>query len=278
VSEPFGPPAQRRAADAMKWNLVVKLERGEIGGAFDAIVHTEKDDPIKVALADDLEVTGKIAIDSGSIELRQKKFEVDRGTLRMRAEDASNPDVNLTAHWDGPDGGRVFVDYVGLLRPITDDKIRFRSDPPRSKEDIIATLLFGTDLSSTPVGGAPAEAGTAGVGQLAADVTSTLASQALKALVSSKYVSFSVDTTSEGAFRGKVEWRASEGLTLGLSGEQVQAEAATSTNDAREAGAQGEVSLEWKFLPNWSLRSSFGAGVREPTTGIDVLWQYNYNY
>jgi len=76
--------------------------------------------------------------------------------------------------------------------------------------------------------------------------------------------------------RGSVEWHGSQGLTLGISGEQVQFQSATASTGQQVAGAQGELSLEWKFLPNWSLRSSFGAGVREPSTGVDLLWQYNY--
>lgn len=285
LSDPLGPPKQPRPKDALRYSLTVDIERADISGSgLDARVKSAKEAPIRVRLAEDVKVSGDLLFDRGSVVLRQKKFEVDTGLVRLREEQAGNPYVNLTAHWEGPDGGRVYVDYIGNLQPITDDKIRFRSDPPRTKQDIIATLLFGTDLSSTPTGGTPT-AGDKSVTGLATDVGGSVASQALNSLLSSRYVTLTVDRATDGGLRGKVEWRATDGLTFGFTGAQVNNQAAvptaptSSASGTGQGGAQGEVSLDWHFLRNWSLRSTVGAGVgaaREPSTGIDVLWQYRY--
>lgn len=284
LSAPLGPPQEPRAKDALRYALTVDLQRAQItGSGLEAVVHSTKEAPIRLKLAEDAKVSGDIVFDRGYVVLQQKKFEVDNGLVRLREEAAANPFVNLTAHWEGTDGGRVYVDYVGNLEPITDDKIRFRSDPPRSKQDIIATLLFGTDLSSTPENSGQAQSGDKSVAGIATEVGGSVASQALNALLSSRYVTLTVDRGTDGGLRGKVEWRATEGLTFGLSGQQVQAQpsstttsTATAPSATNQGGAQGELSLDWHFLRNWSLRSTVGAGVREPSTGIDVLWQYRY--
>ena len=39
-----------------------------------------------------------------------------------------------------------------------------------------------------------------------------------------------------------------------------------------------EISIDWRFYRNWSLRGSFGFGGlnQQPSSGLDVLWQYRY--
>jgi translocation and assembly module TamB len=284
LSAPLGPPKEPRAKDALRYALTVDLERMQVtGSGLEAVVHSAPNAPIVVRLADEVKVGGDILFDRGYVVLQQKKFEVDTGLIRLREEEAGNPFVNLTAHWDGTDGGRVYVDYVGDLEPITDDKIRFRSDPPHTKQEIIATLLFGNELPTTPsatTGSTTTSSGPDAAG-IATEVGGSVASQALNALLSSRFVTLTVDRGSDGGLRGKVEWRATEGLTFGLSGQQVQAttsaaSSSTGPSATGTGGAQGELSLDWHFLKNWSLRSTVGAGVRDPSTGIDVLWQYRY--
>lgn len=272
-SEILAPPEAPRAANATIYDLVVGLDRAVVTGTDMGVTIVGSGQPIKIELGERLVITGEVSLPSGFVVVRGKRFEIDRGLVRFQEKEAGNPYVNVTAHWEDPNGARVYIDYVGDLYPISEEKIRFRSDPPRSKEDIIATLLFGTDLTSTPVGQAPTEATTQGVTTLAADLTSTLASSALNALFAAKNVSLKVDTTS-GAFRGSVEWRAAEGLTLGLSGEQVQS--STTGAATQQSGAQFGGSIEWRLNDNWYLRSTFGAGVREPSTGVDVFWTSGY--
>ncbi|MFO0614097.1 MAG: translocation/assembly module TamB domain-containing protein [Polyangiaceae bacterium] len=272
-SESLAPPEAPRAANAMIYEVSVKLDKAVVSGSDLGVTIAGSEAPIVLELSDQLHVRGEVTLASGFVRVRGKQFVIDHGLVRLRPEEAGNPYVNLTAHWEGTDGQRVYIDYVGVLYPITDEKIRFRSDPPRSKEDIIATLLFGSSLSSTPAGQAPTEATTQGVSTLAADLTSTLASSALNSIFKAKNLSLTVDTTS-GAFRGSVEWRASEGLTLGVSGEQVQS--TTASGATQQAGAQFGGTIEWRLNDNWFIRSTFGAGVREPSTGVDIFWTAGY--
>jgi outer membrane biogenesis lipoprotein LolB len=36
------------------------------------------------------------------------------------------------------------------------------------------------------------------------------------------------------------------------------------------------VNIDWRFRRNWTLRGSFGIGADQPSSGVDVLWQYRY--
>jgi hypothetical protein len=36
------------------------------------------------------------------------------------------------------------------------------------------------------------------------------------------------------------------------------------------------VSIDWRFLRNWLVRGMVRVGEDQPSSGVDVLWQYRY--
>lgn len=211
--------------------------------------------------------SGEIQLKGGSFEVVGKRFDVDRGLVRLRREEASNPYVNLTAHWDAPDGSRIYFDFVGNLRPVSKEKLRFRSEPARSEQAILALLLLGADTSD--------EAGSG----------SALVGNALFAGIAPlRGLSARVDRAEAGQLRTSVSYQFTDRLTGIASYENAPDAAPTANNEAPAPGGtanqrQGrtQVGADWRFAPNWALRPTFGWGGTAPfSSGLDVLWQYRY--
>lgn len=230
-------------------------------------------------LAETLEVSGAVRVKRGHLVLRNKKFELDEGFVRLRPEDPSNPIVFMAAHWDSPDGGRVFIDYAGELKPITDEKLRFRSDPPRSKQEIATIVLFGSDLSSTP-----ALEGL-GIGRSVGGVAAEFVAGALNDVLGSETVNALLDVNEAGELRGGVAWRPVDTLTLGATTNRTEATSATTSTtsaSSNRTGQQFDLFIDWKLTPRLSLRSSFGGAFfydgsgQKPSTGVDLIWQLRY--
>ena len=170
----------------------------------------------------------------------------------------------------------MYVDYVGLLSPITDDKIRFRSDPPRSQAEIASLLVFG-DSGATATG----LAGTVG-GSVATSLANGLIANAFGGALRD-VLAVSVEATEAGGIFG-AQVALSDEVSLGGTFEQIQGD--TSTN--RAAGGCGDLYFDYKMTTHWSLRgtggycyadtqSSGGTSNQEGVTiGVDVLWQYRY--
>ncbi len=270
-------PREARSSRATRWVVNVRVKDADVRSSlFDARLDTAAEAPIRLVLSDRLHADGDIVIERGRIQLQDRRFEVDQALIRLRDEDASNPYVNLTAHWDAPDGSRVFVDYVGLLQPITDDKIRFRSDPPRSQNEILALLLFG-------------ESGANATG-LVGTVSSTVATSIAGNLVSAVFggvlqdVAINVGANEDGNYLG-AQVSVSEDWRIGGAYEQV-GQGSGPGSDTQRRGGCADLFADWSFARNWSLRGSTGycsyeegtpaGGGQEFNLGIDVLWQYRY--
>src|SRR6185503_10678708 len=43
-----------------------------------------------------------------------------------------------------------------------------------------------------------------------------------------------------------------------------------------KASSHTELNLDWRFRPNWLLRSKLNVGGEQSSTGVDLLWQYRY--
>lgn len=294
IDVPLGPPEEtRRVNDGSTIVLHIALKNVTVKAAELATIEAATPEtlqggrpaePLVVRLADTVETSGDIAVTSGTFDFLGKEFELDSGLVRLRQEDPGNPFVNVTAHWDGPDGGRIIIDYVGVLQPITDDKIKFRSDPARSEREILASLLFGESLSDIPPGGSSG-AGGAGQGNVAGSVGGSVASSGLNEILRNtalRRFSANIGTTDSGNLRTGVEFRASDQLRLGLAQENDQAQAtggegqATTASTAATDKTRTELSVDWRFHRTWSLRGTFGKAGAEPLTGVDLVWQYRY--
>lgn len=274
-----------RQQGALAWITTVELGTAQIEGmGVDVKLTSPKMAPPRIELRDEVRLSGDVQVVSGTFEIIGKKFEIERGLVRLREEEANNPYVNITARWDAPDGGRIYVDYAGILKPITEQKLRFRSDPPLPQQAILALILSGGSSTSSDT----STEGSAGAADLAANVVGgEIASTQINAVLSQiaplRGLSTRLGTSDSGRLRTTVMYELGdtvkaqasyEGLPNGSRLEGVR----TDANDSSSSANRTEISIDWRFYKNWSLRGSFGFGGvnQQPSSGLDVLWQYRY--
>ncbi|NUP05846.1 MAG: hypothetical protein HOW73_07290 [Polyangiaceae bacterium] len=275
VSALLGPPEEVRSGEATRYEFDVAVDPTELkSNAIDLRLRSDGD--LKLVLADRLYASGDVEIVDGSVVVNKKKFEIDRGLVRLRPEQVGNPYVNLTAHWEASSDLRVFVDYQGLLSPITDDKIRFRADPPLTQDEIVQMLIFGqgTTASATNL-----------VGTVGGTVATGFANDLLAAATGSFFRDVTVSIgASETESSVGASWHGSDNVTVGAGFRQQQEQ----TTDRTSTERCGDLYLEWRVSDRWSLRGSSGyCGDDEASSnqgdiedgisiGLDALWQYRY--
>ncbi|HKQ69271.1 MAG TPA: translocation/assembly module TamB domain-containing protein, partial [Polyangiaceae bacterium] len=258
----LGVPQAKRADDALSWHLTfylgqdVKLTRGQtmrmvLGGQ-----------PV-VDLTDEARVSGSVEFRSGAVEVFGKTFEIEHGVARFEGDDPGNPYVNVTARWDGPDATRIFVDYVGPLRTGV---LGLRSEPARSRADILAILLFGTAETASPAAGFTTQTrGTANAGTaLALGQVSTGVNQVLSNVVPSKLTT-RVSSDARGP-TPEVAYQLSPKVTAQLSFR-------TRKPTLNELPDRILLTLDWRFRRNWSVTVTRGDAGRSV---LDLIWQYRY--
>ena len=254
-----------------------------------------------IQLGDKLSLTGEIEAERGKVDVYGKLFELDQGFVRLREEDPSNPYVNVLAHWDAPDGSRITVGYNGPLLPVTDEKLILRSEPPRAggRQAILTALLFGVSPGDTTQ--ATTTASTAStdtsqgsqLGSKAVGVGGGLATAELSALLSGtllRGLSARFGTTAEGALATTLQYQVGQkviaaatfenpgGTSATTPGASTTASGTTSatTQTAATRANRTEISVDWRFAQQWSLRATLGVAADQPTSGLDLLWQYRY--
>jgi translocation and assembly module TamB len=210
----------------------------------------------------------------GELNLLGHAFSIERGLVRLREEEPGTPYVSVTARWDAPDGTTVYCDYIGPLKPIDRDKIRFRSSPPLSEDEIIAQLLFGDP-------GAGVATGKSGDGSqnLGGRIAAQQVNDVLGEIVPGLSTSFG---TTDDATSASVAYNFSDRVTAqatfeSASGDRAvgDATAQQTTGGSSTSSRNTKLSIDWRFARNWLLRGSIGLG-DEPSSGLDVLWQYRY--
>jgi autotransporter translocation and assembly factor TamB len=217
-----------------------------------------------VELADELKVTGRIDLRGGTIEVHNRKFNVDRGTVTFPdGGDPGNPTIVAAAYWDAPDRTRVWVEYAGLLKG---GKITLRSEPAYSPNEILSVLLFGRPDPNMAAAGATADKGNAaggatavGTGFIAADINRALSEI-------DKDLDIETDTLSGNRTRTKL------GKSFFDRRLKFQLGVAPGRTTYREPDTV-YLFLNWQFIPKWSLVGTRGD---KGTSIVDVLFQHRY--
>lgn len=202
-------------------------------------------------------VSGSIETISGRVLALGKPFEVQPGFVRFDGP-INNPYLNLSASWDSSDGARIYAEMLGYLK---DMKLRLRSDPPRSENDILALLLFGRDNSQQMAGQADPNVA------IGSGVASTLLSTLLDPV---QIFGAKIET--------RVETTATRGTSIGVAAEirpklWATVDVSTARQHERANADLSAVTLDWRFKPKWSLRTTVGD---RGSSTVELLWQYRY--
>ncbi|WP_437933957.1 translocation/assembly module TamB domain-containing protein [Sorangium sp. So ce341] len=271
--------------------LLMDVRLGRIGVEGDMVqasLSGDPEHPIRIKVAEETQIEGNVKILSGKLEVIGKEFEIEPGVVALQG-DPSNPYLNVTAFHDTPEGTRIYIDYEGKLNPITEEKVTFRSEPPRPENEVIAELLLGKEYAEgTLAGGTSTEepgsgGGSNAAGGVAAGVGTGLASAQINMVLQSigplQNFETQLDTTDEGALKTTVGYQLGQRVTASASYEAGptggEGQGAGSPSSPAAARARTEVSLEWRFRRDWSLRAGMATG-ESPATTLDLLWKHRY--
>jgi translocation and assembly module TamB len=287
VSHAIDKPRSKRSEGDLRWTVTLGLLDSEVRGSGMRLLFSSNPLlPPTVTVAREVAFGGELVLQSGEFEFLGlgsglMPFVLDRGLVRFRSEDPGNPYVNMAAHYDAPDGSTITLEYAGLLKPINRDKIRFRSTPPRTEQEIIALLLFGETGSSSAAAasstGAGRDTAAAGGGGIAAYQLNAL----LGGIAPLRGLSTTFAVTEEGYTSTGVSYQISDTISAQAAFERREQAANSGTVDTTAEGGGADslsrtrVGVDWRFYQDFLLRGSIGIG-DEPTSGLDLMWQYRY--
>lgn len=212
-----------------------------------------------VDIAEEVRVTGRVDLRSGTIEVHGRRFVVDRGTITWPpGSEPDNPTIIAAAYWDAPDRTRIWVEFTG---PFETGALTLRSEPPHSKNEILSILLFGRpDPNMASAGQRPTDASRAaavGTGFVASDINSVLSQI-------DENLDYETDTLSGNRTRTKVGYRLRRNLRVQLGYAPGRSYREPDTTF---------LFLDWQFVPKWSLIATRGD---RGTSILDVLFQHRY--
>jgi translocation and assembly module TamB len=293
VSHPLGQVKEPRSAEDLAFLIKFNVDRVDLAGTgVDISVQGSKDSPPRVELTDKARISGDINVLRGNFEVMGKRFELERGLVRLRPEATGNPYVNIRARWDSQ-GDRVFIDYAGVLYPIIDAKVRLSSEPARPRAEILSLLVFG-DAQYPTLGASgtqtnPGQSGEKVAGGVAIGVGGGFVAQQFNALISGiaplRNFSTQFSAAEDGTLRPGLAYTLGDKLHVVATYDAAQGPAAGGTTGGASSGgvadtktsSHAELNLDWRFLPNWLLRGSLSVrGEEYGGAGVDLFWQYRY--
>jgi autotransporter translocation and assembly factor TamB len=255
--EPGGGDAEPRASTPAEPLLVevtlgpdVSVQRGRTAQA-------QLTGNMSVLTAPETKVTGRIEVRGGKLDVQGKTFEIERGVVTFDGKDPSNPTITATARWDAP-GYTVYADYLG---DVQNGRIKLRSEPGLSQDEIASLLLFGSPEGS--VGG-----GSSSNAALAVSVAGDTAAQGLNQVLddfTSLDVSARVDTTT-GSARPELVMRVSPRVTAKVT-------RAVGTPAVGESPDRTFLTLELRLRRSWALSAILGD---RGASALDLIWRRRY--
>jgi translocation and assembly module TamB len=216
----------------------------------------------KIELGEEAKMSGQIRLTRGMLEVQGKRFKIEKGVVNF-VGDPGNPQVQVTAAWDAPDGTRVYADFVG---PLKTGKVKLRSEPSRPQNEILALIMFGTaeGSSSTPYPTQQPDGATR-AGALAGGLATEGLSKGLDELTGLD-VSAKIDTSNSANPKPEVEVQIARDISMQIA--YVLGTPSPGMNPDRTF-----LTLDWRFRRNWSMETTFGD---QGSSIVDFLWQYRY--
>lgn len=263
VSIPLAPPEEPRAPSDTRIHAAINLGN-DVEVRRDTTVNVVLQGRILVEVNDKTRVTGQIRIVRGKLELQGKQFIIDRGVVSFVGPDPSNPTIVATAYWDGPEGIRVYADFSG--QP-TSGKLSLRSEPSLSQDEILALILFGSPDGSFGADAPPGQGASTGV--KAAGIAGGVVTQGLNKAISgitSVDIATRIDTSKADSPRPELAVQISRSVSARL-GYKLGVPAPGENPD------RTELTLDWRFVRNWSLVTTVGD---QGSTAVDLVWRLRY--
>jgi translocation and assembly module TamB len=265
-------PIDRAAARKAPLKITVKLGR-DVHVSRGAGLDVRLEGQPKVTMTDETVVTGQIRLaPGGTIDVQGKQFEIQNGAITFDGADPTNPQVVLTAGWQASDGVTwVYADFVG---PLKTGQVKLRSSPPKSQNEILAILLYGSsddatnsvnsganyDLAaSSPFAAVAGGAATQQLNQALGGLNRALDKMGLVQGISTK-----VDT-SQATPRPEVEVQIARDISLQVAW-MIGGQTVTNQDTTL-------LTLDWHFLRKWFLETTVGD---QGTSILNVVWQHRY--
>lgn len=217
-----------------------------------------------VRIAEETTVGGSVRVKNGSrFVVLGRTFVVERGLVLFDTGDAADPHLQVSSTWKAPNNVLVRLDVGGTVSAPT---LSWSSEPslPGGEADVLALVIGG---------------GGGGSGSDAGGTSLAIAANELTQVEGLEF--YATQTSSQGANQGRLSslnettwenytaaYQISE--KLWFEGSVATQNSAGLQTDQTRPGVSG--TLDWRFLPNWSLRTEVGTlGV-----GLDLRWQYRY--
>jgi translocation and assembly module TamB len=257
-------PEEPRDEDALAWHVTFYLGQDVVvrRGSMMQLAITGK--PV-VDLTDKAHVTGEVELRGGTVDVFGKRFEIEHGTAEFDGDEPSNPNVSVTARWDAPDGTRIYADFVGRIRT---GLFALRSTPARSQSEILGALVYGTTSDTALAPGAAYRtqtkaadtAGSVAVGSAVSTNVNKVLASVTPLDITTRMTSDAQSPTPEVAVR--------------LS-PKVSAQVSYRTRAPLPTEKQDRMllTLDWRFLRNWSIASTVGD---KGGSSVDLIWKYRY--
>jgi translocation and assembly module TamB len=216
-----------------------------------------------VQIAEEVAITGQIDLRSGTIDVQGRRFVVDHGTITFPPDEPpENPTILAAAYWDAPDKTRVWVEFAG---PLKTGKMTLRSEPPFSKNEILALLLFGRADANVGGGGERESGGAEQATAVGGGLVSSGLNRALDELGGEVEIETRVATTRALRSRPEVGVRLRRNLTVTV-GYVVGLPTPAEPDRAL-------VTVDWQFIPKWSVAATRG---NQGTSILDFIFQHRY--
>jgi autotransporter translocation and assembly factor TamB len=148
-------------------------------------------------------------------------------------------------------------------------KVTLRAEPSRTQSEILALILFGTtDGQAVPVNSSQQSSDPA-AGGAALGLGGGIATQGInRALddLTGLDITTRIDTEDSSNPRPEVEVQIAQDIALSIAH-------ALGSPSAAEGLDRNFLTLDWRFLRNWSLETTFGD---RGSVVVDAIWQLRY--
>jgi len=213
--------------------------------------------PLEVPVAAELTVLpdgrldGSVTLPPGGVvPALGQTFRITRGVITFKQQEPKDGSLAIEAATRAADGTLIEVSISGK---VSDPQPTFRSDPPRSKNEIVA-LLLGIQVDNTNTSDGEQMGRTA----MALAMNRLVEGSALSTL------QFGAGETSQGEAVTSVSMRVAS--KVWLEGRTVKGSTTSINQDERVSGV-----VDWRFAPSWSLRTQLGG-----ISGVELRWSLLY--